>query len=150
MQKLLITVKVHLNQAFIIKQMVLLKLKPEFHFRISLAADEVYSLYLISDVTVYGGWLFTQAGVNFSLRILRGDKLGLNIVHERTFRHGHEITSMTSFCLEIRSMTTCSDIKDAVIRILIGFVCKVIQASKVLFGAGSLIKLMKQMNSDCR
>ena len=71
--------------------MVLLKLKPEFHFRISLTTDEVHSLYLISDVTLYGGWLFMQAGVNFSLRILRDDKLGLNIAHELTFRHGHEI-----------------------------------------------------------
>ena len=113
--------------------MVLLKLKPEFHFRISFTTDEVHSLYLISDVTVYGGWLFMQAGVNFSLRTLRDDKLGLNIVHELEFCHGDEITSMRSFCLEIRSMSMCDDIKDEVIRIVIGFVYKVIQASKVLF-----------------
>ena len=108
--------------------MVLLKLKPEFHFRISRAVGEVYSLYLISDVIAYGGWLFMQAGVDFSLSILRGNKLDLNIVHEQRFFQGHWI-----FLDEITSMTTYDDIKDVVMRIVIGFVYKVIQASKVLF-----------------
>ena len=59
-KKLLITFIVHLSEACIIKRMVLLKLKPEFHSRISLAAGEVYSLHRISEISVSGGCLFTS------------------------------------------------------------------------------------------
>ena len=69
-----------------------------------------YSLHLINEITESGGWLFTQTGVNFNLRILRGNQLRLNIS-----------SAPLDFFNEMLSMTPCDEIKDAVISIVIGF-----------------------------